>query len=54
MAILKENGFMLLEKPLLGGPERPWLWVHFALTAVPYLLASAVPLRRAAPGRRGG
>jgi molybdate/tungstate transport system substrate-binding protein len=22
-AILKENGFMLLEKPLLGGPERP-------------------------------
>ncbi len=22
-AILKDNGFMLLEKPLLGGPERP-------------------------------
>jgi ABC-type molybdate transport system substrate-binding protein len=22
-AILEQNGFMLLEKPLLGGPERP-------------------------------
>jgi molybdate/tungstate transport system substrate-binding protein len=22
-AIIKENGFILLEKPLLGGPERP-------------------------------